>query len=88
MEVFTAHEKHGTSVYDSALAILCDRLSEGYWYDNWDDGNKRHQWRDRAEKIANAAAEGHPKAEAVAERFLMERCDHEYEYVEKTTVQS
>lgn len=81
MKVIVAHEKHGTFTYHSALTLLSLRLEDGYFYDNWDDGNPEHQWEDRAKQVLTADDED--KAWA----FLQERSDHEYEYVEKQEVQ-
>lgn len=89
-EVIVAHEKHGTFTYSSAWELFKQRFNEGYWYDNWDDGDPKHQWEDRAKKLKFAgerlwAMDG-PKVERAAWNFLAERKDHEYEYVEKQTV--
>ena len=84
--VILAHEKHGDVIYaDSrginfaALKILRRRVDEGYWYDNWDDGNPFHQWKDRAEAIIRVALEDEEEAARRAWTFLNNRADHEYE---------
>jgi len=84
--VILAFEKQGTFTYaDSrgvnfaALKILRRRVDEGYWYDNWDDGNPFHQWKDRAEAIIEAALEDEEEAARRAMTFLDNRSDHEYE---------
>ena len=59
----------------AALDLVAQRLSEG-WYYNWDDGNEKHQYEDRAEDIVEREwAIG-------ALNFLKERDDHEYEGIE------
>lgn len=60
----------------AALDLLVERLAQDFWYDNWDDGNPNHQWKDRAQAIVDAQ-----DADAALD-FLLERSDHEYEYVE------
>lgn len=78
-EVIIAHEKHGTFTYSSARALLESRVNDGYWYNNWDDGNPKHQWAD----LADAALIN----ETSAWHFLESRQDHEYEYVEIQEIQ-
>lgn len=63
-------------LYEVALEVVTERLNEGYYYDNWDDGNPRHQWEDRVNAIV-AKADG-----AAAWSLLLERDDFEYEGVE------
>jgi len=73
---YVLHEKHGTRVVanpDAALKIVTERLNEGWWYDNWDEGDPSTQWEDRARKIV---ADGDNNA---ADDFLTERQHHEYE---------
>lgn len=75
--VIVAHEKNGTFLYASALDLLRERVAAGYWYENWDDGNPRHEWATRAQAITS---------ETAAWSFLLARSDHEYEAVEKQWV--
>ena len=63
----------------AALDLLKRRVDDDYWYYNWDDGDPEHQYEDRAREIV---ALEDPKA---AFRFIMERRDAEYEWVEVTT---
>ncbi len=90
-----ARTKWDTELHETAFGLLKQRVDEGFYYDNWDDGNPDHQWEDRAKAIlatpiprclgpARDAAKA--KAERAAWAFLSERKDHEYEYVEVTTV--
>lgn len=87
MQVFILHEKHGTRIVtannleEAAIEIVHDRFGEDYWYYNWDDGNPKHQWHDRAREII-AHYDG-----ASALRFLNERKDHEYEGYEIQNVE-
>lgn len=74
-----ANEK---GVEHAALDLLRKRLEEDFWYDNWDDGDPKHQWQDIAEDIVKRE-NAH---EALS--FLMSRRDHEYEWVEVTTPRS
>jgi len=75
--------KHDTYVIEhddgdraAALALLKERVEEGYWYDNWDDGDEIHQYADRAAKIVNSGNE------IEAYYFIVhERADFEYESV-------
>lgn len=80
MSVIVAHEKHGIFIYKTALGLLEQRIDLGEYY-NWDDGNPKHQWGDRAEAVL------HERSEAKAWAFLRERKDHEYEYIERQEVQ-
>ena len=91
MDVIVAHEKHGTFTYSSAYDLLKQRFEDGFWYDNWDDGDPAHQWEDRARAIVNfprpkCMGTAYDRARAEAEQealaFLEERADHEYEYIE------
>ena len=93
--VILAHGKHDVGVYETALGILEERVRDGYWYDNWDDGNPKHRWADRARAILDGThfKRGGQRVpmddetrEELAWRFLSERCDHEYEYVERQWV--
>lgn len=59
----------------AALDLLNQRIGEGFWYDNWDDGKDKHQWEDRAKAISVAGSNDD------AWKFLEERSDHEYEDV-------
>lgn len=76
-------DKHSTYIIDhedgdraAALALLKERVQEGYWYENWDDGDEAHQYEDRAAKIANSGNE------IEAYYFIVhERSDFEYEDV-------
>jgi hypothetical protein len=75
-----AHEKHGTHLYssetgkfdDAALELLARRVEDGYWYYDEDE-----------EKAKRILEDSDGKA---AWRFLEDRCDYEYEYVEVRTV--
>lgn len=71
-EVILAHEKHGNSVYGSALGLLERRVQDGYWYDGEDAEN--------AQAVLDSGSE---KAAWV---FLQSRSDYEYEYVERQEV--
>lgn len=87
MIVYVAHEKHGTFTYSCAREILRGRLEDGYWYDNWDDGDPANQWEDRARAILDLPDEDFGELiEKRAWAFLLERADHEYEYVEQQRV--
>lgn len=93
MQTIILCEKHGTRVVEAghteadlhatALALLKERLTEG-WYFNWDDGDPRHRWEDRAKKIAGSA--NIELAAKIAWRFLNERKGHEYEGLELQTI--
>jgi hypothetical protein len=71
--VYVAHEKHGTVTYGSALAILRNRIDDGYWYEG--------SAKERAVAALSSLDEGR------AWRFLQSRNEAEYEYVERQTVQ-
>jgi hypothetical protein len=60
----------------AALDLLRQRVEDDFWYNNWDDGDPEHQYDDRAKKIVEL--EDAP----AALRFLIERRDAEYEWVE------
>lgn len=65
--VVLAYAKHGVETYDSAVALLRERLEEGYWYD----------------ATETALAEEAMERESAAWEFLESRSDYEYERVEK-----
>lgn len=71
--MIVAYGKHGTDLYESALKLLEERITEGYWYDNWNDGNPMHQWKDRADDALKRQDEN------IAYRFLTARQEFEYE---------
>jgi hypothetical protein len=87
MKIMQLNEKHGNrfvkadDINEAALRVITDRLNEGYWYDNWDDGDPNHQWEDRAEEIVCA---NDAKA---AYKFLSERRSQEYEGFEINEVE-
>lgn len=87
-----AHTKWGDELYETAYGLLKQRVEDGFYYDNWDDGNPKHQWEDRAKAVVNfrvAKCIGHPsfdEREKAAWVFLRERSDHEYEGVEEASV--
>lgn len=70
----------GETLEEAALKLFEQRYADGFWYDNWDDGDPNHQYADRADAI-HAAQNGE-----VAWQFLRERSDHEYEWVERARV--
>jgi hypothetical protein len=86
VNVIVAHEKHGTFTYSSPFVLLKRRFDEGYWYDNWDEGDPTTQWKDRAREIVEMP-DGHDRDKA-AWAFLRERSDHEYEWVQMQEVRS
>lgn len=63
-------------LYRAAMKLLTKRYDEGFWYENWDDGDPKNQWADRARIIIDA------DDTRAAWNFLKERSDFEYEYVE------
>ena len=75
MDILLVEDKHGTYVKSdergvefAALDLLRSRVSDGWWYDS--------KAQTRAREITRADdADG-------ALDFLLERVDHEYEYVE------
>jgi hypothetical protein len=80
-------EKHGERIIEGrdlpavALHVVSQRLADGYWYDDWNDGKPAHQWWERAQALVEAG-------DAVAaERFFKDREDHEYEGWEIIPVQ-
>ena len=83
---FVARHKWGEDVYIAddeagfnakALELLTQRVNDGYWYDDWNDGNDNHQWLTRANAIVQ---EGDGEK---AWDFLESRSDFEYEWVEE-----
>lgn len=82
--VIVLHEKHGNRVIahtdEAVLNLIGERLEEGWWYDDWDDGNLAHQWEQRARAIVD------DQDASAAWRFLRERKDHEYEGYEETVM--
>lgn len=66
----------GENLEEAALKLVTERLEQGFWYDNWDEGNSSTQWEDRAKKIVE------DKDGKTAWDFLEERNDFEYERVE------
>lgn len=87
-EVIIAHDKDGTFTYSSAFSLLRERVDQGIYYDNWDDGDSANQWEDRARNIIDLPTEdGGAMRKARAWAFLRERSDFEYEGVEKQVVQ-
>lgn len=87
MEVILVKDKWDTytianerGVEWAALDLVKQRLDDDFWYDNWDDGNPDHQWKDRAQEIVDSEdASG-------ALYFLREREGFEYEYIKVQTV--
>lgn len=85
MRLLVLHGKQGDEfleaaddlqLHAAALDVVRERLEQDWYYDNWDDGDKRHQWNDRAKRITEEANG------RWAWGFLRERDDHEYEGVE------
>lgn len=74
MQVLVLEEKHDTRLVAAddlpaaALNVLSERVEDGYWY-----------YGEAAERAKNILATGDGDA---AWRFLLSRCDAEYEYVE------
>lgn len=86
-ELLLIKDKYGTHVMegeadvrDAAFDLLKERLGEGYWYENWDEGRLDTQYEDRAHEIINM-----DDADAALD-FLLERArdGFEYEHVEVT----
>jgi hypothetical protein len=85
--MIVAHGKYGHELYESATGLLCQRIAEGIYYENENDGDPRHQWLTRALAIERAAQSAPdpdlPMIAAAVERtalaFLEERQDFEYE---------
>lgn len=66
----------GETLEEAALKLLKLRVEQGFWYENWDD----IPWKDDAEFIIEAQdGKG-------AWEFLLQRRDHEYEWVEEAHV--
>jgi hypothetical protein len=72
-QVLVCDEKHGTCVYGTATACLRDRVREAYTY--YDP-----ETLTRAKAIL--ATENAVRRETLANAFLDERSDYEYELVE------
>lgn len=72
-------EKHGEFEYDSALAVIEQRLEDGYWYEDWTDttdnpdGDPVKHWETRAKAIMLS------QNETEALNFLIERRGFQYE---------
>ncbi len=78
------HEKHGNRVTTASpeafLQVFNERYKDGYWYENWEEGNPMTEWGDRAKVIHDA------QDEKAAQRFLYERQEHEYEGFEEQVI--
>lgn len=72
--------KGGETLEQAALELLTERVNEGYWYYNWDEGNPLTDYEDRAKKIVEL------QDGKAAWGFLRERSEHEYEQVEEVYV--
>lgn len=59
----------------AALDLVTQRLEQVFWYENWDEGDPKTQYKDRAEEIVKA------QDEDKAWKFLQERDEFEYEQV-------
>lgn len=71
-------EKHGDFPFDTALAVIRERLEDDYWYDDWEgsdnpENDPRLLWETRARAISVGGNE----TEAL--NFLIERRVFEYE---------
>lgn len=89
MEVMILYTKWGDDIVSNergmewaALDVVRLRLEQGFYYDNWDDGDPDHQWEDRAKGIVETDnAYG-------ALDFLEERDEFEYEGFEIKAVKT
>lgn len=83
MEVILAHEKHGVSVWGSAIGLLARRIAEG-WYDDIEPKLRQSGDRLTDQKVAQRISDSNDESHAWC--FLANRYDYEYEGVEKVKV--